>query len=449
MSFGKKRKMRNRFSSRKAQITIFIIIGIVLLFTSATIIYIKNQITVQNIQVRKDISNLPLESQAVTLFVEQCLKETAVSGAYISAFQGGYINPPENRISTEYSDIPFYQYEGRNIMPSVNVIEYELSYYVAASLPDCINDFENILNPGITITAENISVETKLAETDINFKAKYPITIVEEGKEQKIFDFYITIPIRLLKTYEISQKIIEKEIENQKNLDLEFLMNLGMQVTIIPYDENEVIYSIYDNKSDILDEKSFVFLFASKLKNISKNTPILKEIGILNATEGIPFYKKIEAEDPKGKLLSFSDDTALFEINSTTGEINFIPGPFDTGMHSIRISATNGNEETYEIFVLNISNTNNNPIMSWIPEQSLTVNILYTYSIDASDIDGDILTFNSNSNIFKVDNETGEINITPTETGTFAVNISVHDPSEGSDFQIVDFNVKGPSIGFT
>ena len=146
MSFGKKRKMRNRFSSRKAQITIFIIIGIVLLFTSATIIYIKNQITVQNIQVRKDISNLPLESQAVTLFVEQCLKETAVSGAYISAFQGGYINPPENRISTEYSDIPFYQYEGRNIMPSVNVIEYELSYYVAASLPDCINDFENILN---------------------------------------------------------------------------------------------------------------------------------------------------------------------------------------------------------------------------------------------------------------------------------------------------------------
>ena len=38
-------KMGKIFTSKKAQITIFIIIGIILLFSSALIIYIKNKVT--------------------------------------------------------------------------------------------------------------------------------------------------------------------------------------------------------------------------------------------------------------------------------------------------------------------------------------------------------------------------------------------------------------------
>jgi hypothetical protein len=49
----------------------------------------------------------------------------------------------------------------------------------------------------------------------------------------------------------------------------------------------------------------------------------------------------INASDPdKGDVLTFTDSTSIFEINSRTGEINFTPAQMNVGAHTLRIVVT-------------------------------------------------------------------------------------------------------------
>jgi hypothetical protein len=79
------------------------------------------------------------------------------------------------------------------------------------------------------------------------------------------------------------------------------------------------------------------------------NAPYLFPIGYLQAAESIPFYKVITAFDADNDTLYFSDNTSLFNINSTTGVISFTPTLAQMGNYSINISVTDLMFTVFEI----------------------------------------------------------------------------------------------------
>ncbi len=72
---------------------------------------------------------------------------------------------------------------------------------------------------------------------------------------------------------------------------------------------------------------------------VGNRAPVLDPIGNLTATESFAFTLQITANDPDGTNLEFSDDTSLFDINSS-GYINFTPTTAQVGNYTVTISVT-------------------------------------------------------------------------------------------------------------
>lgn len=192
------------------------------------------------------------------------------------------------------------------------------------------------------------------------------------------------------------------------------------------------------------------------MEDTSSAEPVLEPIGHLVATEKEPFSYTVAAHsaDPN-ETLTFSDDTALFSIDSVTGEISFVPGNEDVGVHVIKITVTNSTgAEDYENVIMTVSNVNDPPTLSPITSQVLTEDVYFSLTILAEDVDsGEFLIFSDNTSLFDINPLTGVIAFTPVnaDAGSYTVNISVADSEGGLDFQSILFVVNNendvPSLG--
>ena len=160
--------------------------------------------------------------------------------------------------------------------------------------------------------------------------------------------------------------------------------------------------------------------------------PVINPIGNQSATEDLEFNITINASDPDGDPLVFSDNTTLFDINSSTGLISFTPNVSQIGVYQIQINATDDdNGVGSATFWLNISEVNDPPYFDPpLENQTATEGTLFYYNINATDEENDILTFsNNNTDLFTIDSNTGVISFTPTndDVGNHSINISVSD----------------------
>ena len=151
-------------------------------------------------------------------------------------------------------------------------------------------------------------------------------------------------------------------------------------------------------------------------------------------------------------ITSFWTNSTLFQINSTTGIINFSANQSMIGNHSIKINITDTyNALTTDIMYLIINNTNNPPSMHTpsVPQENFIVGNTYQIVYDASDMDLNLssinenlsyenLTFESiitgpNVSIFslqKISDTEAILSITPISSdydGNYSINVTVTD----------------------
>ena len=159
---------------------------------------------------------------------------------------------------------------------------------------------------------------------------------------------------------------------------------------------------------------------------------MIDSIGNQTAIEDIAFSLTINASDLDGDPLVFSDNTTLFEIDSSTGIISFTPNASHVGVYQIQVNATDNDNATDSAnFWLNISEVNDAPYFDpALENQTATEGTLFYYNINATDEEDDALTFsNNNTDLFTIDPSTGVISFTPAndDVGAHSINISVSD----------------------
>ncbi len=166
------------------------------------------------------------------------------------------------------------------------------------------------------------------------------------------------------------------------------------------------------------------------------NPPVLDYIGPRVAKINQTFLLEINATDPDGDNIAFSNNhTDIFEIDPSTGLINFTPNESVEGVYDINISVTdNGmpNLTDYEIVEFTIT-PNRDPVIDFIPNQNATENELFELQVNATDPDGDPIQFFDNSTIFDININTGLISFTPNKThvGLHHIEINVSDDEDG------------------
>jgi hypothetical protein len=158
--------------------------------------------------------------------------------------------------------------------------------------------------------------------------------------------------------------------------------------------------------------------------------------------DGTQFEYDINCSDPDGDTVYYYDNTSLFEVNPETGVITFIPSQQQIGNHSIMITCGDEHLYTDANFTLSIINVNNPPVLGSIGNLQGRSGIRFIKRITATDPDNDTLTFSTDTNLFKIDPETGLINFTPelALVGNYTINISVTDGLL-SDFEVINFTI--------
>ena len=128
------------------------------------------------------------------------------------------------------------------------------------------------------------------------------------------------------------------------------------------------------------------------------DTPVLTAIGAQTAPQGSVFSYDTNATDAdSGDTLTFSDNSTLFTINSSSGEFSFTPTNAQVGAYKINISVSDAaGLSDSEIFTLTISNTNDAPVLDSISSKAAAEDSQLKFNITASDLDNNSLTFTSN-----------------------------------------------------
>ena len=225
---------RNNYD-KKGQVTIYIIIGIILVLVIGALFLFRPNIT----KVEEAIE-VPLELIPVKDYVDDCLRQVVTTGIYLLGTQGGYIFPPSGSLETDFSTIAYGYNLGKDNLVSISKMEEELSTYIGFGLPDCIN-FSVLEQEGFNITQEKIEVETNVNYDNIIFEVKYPLEIVKEDYSSKLDKFIQIVPIRLGYVHSVAKDIIKKNVNNPNWIDLTYLSSIGLEVNIIPYNNSNLI----------------------------------------------------------------------------------------------------------------------------------------------------------------------------------------------------------------
>lgn len=245
-------KFCSKYSKRlgkKAGVTTYIIIGLVILIVASVAIFIVTRETsLQSQREREAIQRLPSEVQPVALMVDQCLRDITKQGTELIGMQGGRLsldssnsnsaNPASNLVFGYYSTesdgvsftkdknspkIPYWYYLSSpsdclnckfvSNSPSISEMEKELSNYINTNLNNCLNDFESFKEQYEIEVLESPKSRVSIGDS-LSVSLKYPLKVRTFSGEFSHSDFSATLNVNLKRMHELATQITDYEIDN-------------------------------------------------------------------------------------------------------------------------------------------------------------------------------------------------------------------------------------------
>lgn len=214
----------------RGQLTVFIILGILLLLSVALVVYLTEQET--RAPVRR-VPGVPEFVQPVYDYVESCLEQVSGDGIALLGAQGGYINIPGIIANTPsayvpndprgISKTPLWYFEGEDRTPSIEFMQAELARYIRARLPECTGMFESFEE--FTVEQGEIVPRVLMTADDVVVELDWPLRVSGVDRETDIVEFVVVHPVRFKQLWLLSESIMRKENSDAwfENLTIDFL----------------------------------------------------------------------------------------------------------------------------------------------------------------------------------------------------------------------------------
>ena len=238
------------FPSTRAQITIFMVLGVVILFIFLFLIIMTSRVALNPLEEsREEIFSKAFRKEAMRIFVEDCLRDELRSALRLIGKQGGKIwddqvggseqfapgvsgifdassgdrvayaltrkeylvEPPErgnpypcNELAGEAPVFCKYIYPTSDVrfgvpQPWERTIETELENYLRINAQSCIENFLKEKVPNAKLSPDKYELDVDLQDDGIAVKAFYPLRFGLEGKEYftlSTFDFLYPSSLR-------------------------------------------------------------------------------------------------------------------------------------------------------------------------------------------------------------------------------------------------------------
>ena len=202
--------------NKRGQISIFILIGVVIVFAAFFFGYLQNQGLRQRVE-----SNLfgtvvvPDQAQAVVNYLDNCIYDIAGDGVNLMGFQGGYINPASKDIRgilkiDPVNSIPYWIYGTNVVVPKPQEMRDELESYInARANEEC--DFQGFSD--YNFDTDDINVNVDITDDGVLVKLDSEINVEIKGNTYSMKDYVsVNIPAELKELYEMAVDIVNREI---------------------------------------------------------------------------------------------------------------------------------------------------------------------------------------------------------------------------------------------
>lgn len=233
--------------SKKSQVTIFIILGITLLFMIAILIY---SITSQRRITEREpvVEEVPIMFEPIENYIEACVRDKTIEALKKLGEHGGYIdmndkelsgrdfeidikNPTESdgvSLSTAVNEpIAYWWYlQSPNycrdcyvssLAPSLENIEGQINRFINRELDDCLGDFAEFKVQDFVFDKGEIKTKTIISNTTggVNVFVTYPIEVKKGRSKANLVQFKATIPLNLNEILRVASSITIDEMDNQ------------------------------------------------------------------------------------------------------------------------------------------------------------------------------------------------------------------------------------------
>lgn len=212
-------------SNTKGQVTIFIIIGILLILAVTLVIFIRSEIITFNPE-----EIIPTEKGKVENFITACIDQVGNDALNRIGLQGGYIEVPaeiadDNTKRLEISQdlaVPYWAHGPETSIPTLPEIKERIDDYLEENVRDCLFSMEAFQESYDLIEKSELTANTELVQSKVIFNLHWDIEIRSKGGEiiTEIIDHVAESPVKLVTLHGVAKSIVEKEMETLKLEDI-------------------------------------------------------------------------------------------------------------------------------------------------------------------------------------------------------------------------------------
>jgi hypothetical protein len=220
---------------RGSQITIFVVLGIIVLLVAALIAYLNGFSPTPSVPA-------PTKQSEVELYVSKCVALKTQEALTLIGFQGGYLHTDQSKklvakldpMTSEYLALadgklllPYWYYQDESGMDSSNMpaltksytndgsIQDQLEQYVDANINSCLDGFKKFREEGYQVkVGDEHSAQVVFTDSRVVVELTYPVELTRASTNEKYDSFSAEIPVRLKKIYALSKEIRDYEISS-------------------------------------------------------------------------------------------------------------------------------------------------------------------------------------------------------------------------------------------
>ncbi len=337
---------------KKGQVSIFIIIGILILAVVTILAFSKSGSLFTKSSVIEKPKELvkTYDASYLQTFVTECLKTTTLQGIQYNFATGGYNVPPLLSAAKNNLPIPFYWYNGYDVSPQKTDYEKQLNEYVEENIKLCL-DFSAFKEITVKEKGEP-TVTSEIQDGIVKMSLDFPLVIIDEPSEQDISEFQSSIELDVAKVIFSIQTLMEQQKKSPNTIQFTNLLNTAYQdhFKVKPVFEKDTVFYYLSFDDVLINGRPLEVTFAAKYdwQDTLKNSVDIKPVDVQFAEVGKQYSYKILST---GSSLQFSADTDLFSVNDV-GEILFTPTVDEKGAYVIPIHAENSQGTDDENMVL-------------------------------------------------------------------------------------------------
>ncbi|MFH2020973.1 MAG: hypothetical protein ABIJ34_06145 [archaeon] len=229
---------------KRGQISVFIIIGIVIILGTLIYIFMSSP---PGIEQPNNIDLTPASSHT-----KDCVRKTAIDAVKIIGKQG-MISPTAYLVSKD-TKIAYYYFKGKSFFPPLTTLEQEIETYIRENIDVCVLDLKgnNLGIRSVKVSSLNISIQD---EVEINFIGSINI---RDDITNATFD--AVIDSNLGKMNKAAEEIIKDTQADPEWINLEGIA--GMDSKIIKIDSSTLVYVLSDPTG--LEGETYNLMFGMK-----------------------------------------------------------------------------------------------------------------------------------------------------------------------------------------